>query len=101
MEQAKTPFWTGVKQFWVRSYTSDRKAFMAETIASVAVVTGNTMLALTANAPPMYLIYPINFVSAVFSIYAYRRRGLAWPLVITGYFILMQWFGFGRSLGWW
>lgn len=101
MENTKTPFWTGVKQFWVRSYQSDRKAFAAETVASVAVVTGNTILAFTAAHPPMYLIYPINFVSAVFSVYAYRRRGLAWPLVITGYFIVMQWFGFGRSLGWW
>lgn len=101
MENTKTPFWTGVKQFWVRSYQSDRRAFAAETVASVAVVTGNTLLAFTAANPPMYLIYPINFVSAVFSVYAYRRRGLAWPLVITGYFIIMQWFGFGRSLGWW
>ncbi len=101
MQETKQPFWTGVKQFWVRSYQSDRKAFAAETVASVAVVTGNTLLAFTAAAPPMYIIYPINFVSAVFSVYAYKRRGLAWPLVITGYFILMQWFGFGRSLGWW
>jgi hypothetical protein len=101
MQEAKTPFGTRVKEFWVRSYTSDKKAFFAETVASVAVVVGNTTLAFTANHPPMYFIYPINFLSAVFSIYAYRRRGLAWPLVITGYFIIMQWFGFGRSLGWW
>lgn len=90
-----------IKEFWQRSYRSDPRAFLAETVASVAVVTANTMLAITAAAPPMYLIYPINFVAAVFSVYAYRRRGLAWPLLITGYFIVMQWFGFGRSLGWW
>jgi hypothetical protein len=101
MTTTTTTFWTGVKQFWQRSYSSDQKAFWAETIASIAVVTGNTLLAVTADAPPMYIIYPINFVSAVFSVYAYRRRGLAWPLVITSYFIVMQWFGFGRSLGWW
>ena len=101
MAENKKTFWEGVKEFWIRSYTSDPKAFYAETIAFVTVVIGNTTLAVTANDPPMHIIYPINFVAAVFSVYAYKRRGVAWPLVFTSYFILMQWFGFGRSLGWW
>lgn len=90
-----------VKEFWVRSYTSDRKAFYLEMVASILVVISTTSIALTADDPPMHLIYPITFASALVSIWAYIRRGVAWPLLITTYFSFVHIFGFGRAMGWW
>lgn len=94
-------FWNKIKEFWVRSYTSDKKAFYLEMIASVLVVVSTTSIAVTADNPPMHFIYPITFTSALVSIWAYIRRGVAWPLLITTYFSFVHVFGFGRAMGWW
>ena len=93
--------WQKVKEFWIRSYTSDRTAFYYETISALCIFTSTTWLALTANQPLMYYIYPINFIGALFSALAFIRRGSGWPLVMTVYFMHIHIFGFGRSLGWW
>jgi hypothetical protein len=90
-----------IKEFWVRSYTSDRKAFYLEMIASILVVISTTSIAITADNPPMHLIYPVTFVSALVSIWAYIRRGVAWPLLMTTYFAFVHIFGFGRAMLWW
>jgi hypothetical protein len=90
-----------VKTFWVKSYTTDRRAFWYETIAALCLFTSTTFLAITADAPPMYWIYPINFVGAVFSTLSFLRRGAGWPLVMTIYFMHLHVFGFGRSLAVW
>lgn len=92
---------TATRDFWVKSYHSDRRAFVYETIAAICLFTSTTYLAATANQPLMYVIYPINFVGAVFSILSFLRRGAGWPLVMTIYFAHLHVFGFGRSLGWW
>lgn len=94
-------FWNKIKEFWVRSYTSDRKAFYLEMIASILVVIGTTSVAVTADDPPMHLIYPVSFISAIISIWAYIRRGVAWPLLLTTYFSFVHIFGFGRAMLWW
>jgi len=94
-------FLNKIKEFWVKSYTSDRKAFYLEMVASILVVISTTSIAVTADNPPMHLIYPVTFASALVSIWAYIRRGVAWPLLITTYFSFVHIFGFGRALGWW
>ena len=70
-------FLNKIKEFWVRSYTSDRKAFYLEMVASILVVISTTSIAVTADNPPMHLIYPVTFASALVSIWAYIRRGVA------------------------
>jgi hypothetical protein len=92
--------WQKVKDFWIRSYTSDRKAFYYETVASACVFVSMTWISITAYHPPMHLIYPISFFGAVFSILAFIRRGAGWPLVMTCYFSFLHVFGFGRAMGW-
>lgn len=92
--------WQKVKDFWIRSYTSDRRAFYYETIAAMAVFISQTSISLTADNPPMHLIYPVAFIGSVFSIASFRRRGAGWPLVMTSYFVILQTFGFGRAMGW-
>jgi len=94
-------FWDKVKNFWVRSYTSDKKAFYLETLASVCVFWSMTWISVTADHPPMHLIYPVSFTGAVLSIAAFIRRQVAWPLVMTSYFACLHIFGFGRAMGWW
>jgi len=89
------------RDFWLRSYTSDRRAFYYETIAAICLFTSTTMLAVTADAPDMTVIYPINFVGAIFSTLSFIRRGAGWPLIMTIYFMHLHVFGFGRSLGLW
>jgi hypothetical protein len=93
--------WSKTREFWIRSYTSDRRAFYYETISALCLITGTMMLAITADSPPMYWIYPINFVGGVFSTLSFLRRGAGWPLVMTIYFMHVHVFGFGRSLSWW
>lgn len=93
--------WQKVKDFWIRSYTSDRTAFYYETIASICVFVSMTWISVTAQHPPMHLIYPVSFTGALFSIVAFVRRGAGWPLVMTTYFSFLHIFGFGRALGWW
>lgn len=93
--------WIKVKEFWIRSYTSDRKAFYLETIASACVFVSMTWISITADHPPMHLIYPVSFTGAVFSVMAFIRRGAGWPLVMTTYFGGLHIFGFGRAMGWW
>ena len=92
--------WQKVKDFWIRSYQSDHQAFYFETIASVCVFISMTWISITAQHPPMHLIYPISLVGAVFSIAAFLRRGAGWPLVMTSYFACLHIFGFGRAMGW-
>lgn len=92
--------WQKVKDFWIRSYTSDRQAFYYETIASVCVFISMTWIATTAYHPPMHLIYPVSFTGAVFSILAFIRRQVGWPLVMTCYFACLHVFGWGRAMGW-
>ena len=92
---------TATRDFWVRSYTTDRRAFVYETISAICLFTSTTYLAITADQPLMYVIYPINFLGAVFSTLSFLRRGAGWPLIMTIYFMHIHVFGFGRSLGWW
>ena len=49
-----------VKDFWIRSYTSDTTAFYFETVASLCVLVSMTWIAITAQHPPMHLIYPVS-----------------------------------------
>lgn len=93
--------WPATRDFWLRSYHSDRTAFWYETVSALCIFTATTTLALTADQPNMTLIYPINFVGAIFSTLSFLRRGAGWPLVMTVYFMHLHIFGFGRSLAWW
>jgi len=90
-----------IKNFWIRSYTSDRTAFFLELIAFVTTVGSSAMLAFTADAPDMALIYPGFFVGSIASGIAYVRRGLGFPLLLTSYFAFINIFGYGVAKGWW
>lgn len=90
-----------IKEFWSDSYHSDPVAFAFELISFVFTVAASLTLAVTAYDPNMALVYPGFFIGSVTGVYAYYRRKLAWPVLLTGYFAVINVFGFGVAVQWW
>ena len=89
-----------IKNFWQHSYESDRVAFYCELVSFVFTVSASLTLAINADAPDMRIVYPFFFVGSVTAVYGYYRRKLAWPLMLTGYFAIVNIFGFCVAIGW-
>lgn len=87
-------------KFWKKSYLSDKTAFYLEMLSFVFTVIASMMLAITAKNPDMSLIYPGFFIGSLAGMIAYYRRGLGWPMLLTGYFIVINIVGFARAVGW-
>jgi hypothetical protein len=64
-------------------------------------VSASLTLAITAKNPNMMFVYPGFFVGSVTQCYASYRRGAAWVMMITGYFAVVNVFGFGVAARWW
>ena len=90
-----------IKDFWVDSYTSDKTAFYFELVSFVFTVYASLTLALTASDPNMLIVYPGFLVGSVTQCYASFRRGAAWVTLLTGYFAIVNVFGFGVASLWW
>ena len=90
-----------VKEFWLQSYCSDRRAFYLELVSFIFTVGASMNLAINADNPNMLVVYPGFLVGAVTQCYASFRRGAAWVMLLTGYFSCVNIFGFGRAIGWW
>jgi len=89
-----------IVEFWVNSYRSDRKAFWLELVGFVFTVAASMYLAINASAPDMTVVYPVSLVGVTAQVYASYRRGAAWVLLLTSYFVCINVFGFGRAMGW-
>lgn len=87
--------------FWSSSYHSDRVAFFFELISFVFTVGASLTLALNADSPDMRIVYPFFFIGSWTAVYAYYRRKLAWPMMLTTYFGFVNVFGFGVAMQWW
>ena len=85
--------------FWVNSYRSDRKAFWFELVGFLFTVAASMYLAINAIAPDMRVVYPVSFLGVIAQVYASYRRGAAWVLLLTSYFVCINVFGFGRAMG--
>jgi hypothetical protein len=90
-----------IKNFWLHSYETDKTAFYFELVSFVFTVGASLTLALTADAPDMTVVYPFFFLGSWTAVYAYYRRKLAWPMMLTTYFGFVNVFGFGVAIGWW
>ena len=90
-----------IKNFWVNSYLSDKVAFYFELVSFIFTVGASMTLALTADQPDMRIVYPGFFIGSITATYAHYRRELAWPMILVGYFSIMNVFGFGVANGWW
>ena len=87
--------------FWASSYHSDQVAFYLELISFVFTVGASLMLAFNADNPDMRIVYPGFFIGSITAIYAYHRRQLAWPFLLTTYFACVNVLGFGVAMQWW
>jgi len=88
-------------EFWATSYQSDRIAFYAELVSFVLTVGASMTLAMTADQPDMRIVYPFFFFGSVAGAYGYYRRKLAWPILLTTWFIFVNILGFCVAMGWW
>ena len=90
-----------IKQFWVKSYTSDKIAFWFELVSFIFTVHASMMLAVTADNPDMLVVYPGFLIGSITQAYASYRRGAAWVMMITLYFVVVNIIGIGVALGTW
>jgi hypothetical protein len=90
-----------MKKFWLESYHSDPIAFWFELISFLFTVLASLTLAFTADDPDMLIVYPGFFIGSITGIYAYYRRRLAWPVLLTAYFAVINMIGFGVAAAWW
>lgn len=86
--------------FWKSSYESDRVAFFYELTSFILTVGASATLAFTADQPDMRIVYPFFFAGSIAGLLGYIRRKLAWPMMLTGWFVLVNIFGFGVAMGW-
>jgi hypothetical protein len=90
-----------IAKFWVDSYTSDKTAFGFELTSFIFTVYASLTLALNADNPNMLLVYPGFFIGSVTQCYAAVRRGAAWVMLLTGYFAVVNVYGYGVAALWW
>lgn len=89
------------REFWSASLHSDPRAFALEIASFVFTVVASVWLAVSAVAPNMALIYPIFFIGSAAGCWGYYRRQLIWPMLLTGYFMIINVYGFGVAVLWW
>ena len=92
---------SGIKEFWLHSYKSDKVAFTYEVISFIFTVAASASLALTADSPDMRIVYPFFFIGSVTGVLGYYRRKLAWRMMLTGWFVFVNILGFGVAMQWW
>jgi len=90
-----------VRSFWLRSYESDRTAFYFELVSFIFTVGASLTLAITALNPDMTIVYPGFLVGALTQCYASYRREAAFVMMITGYFAIINVYGYGVASYWW
>lgn len=86
--------------FWRSSYDSDKIAFYLELSSFIFTVGASLTLALTAAEPDMRIVYPFFMIGSITGLLGYIRRKLAWPMLLTGWFVLVNIFGFAVAMGW-
>jgi len=89
-----------IKDFWLSSYKSDKVAFFYELSSFVFTVGASATLAISAANPDMRIVYPFFLIGSITGLLGYIRRELAWPMMLTGWFVLVNIFGFAVAMGW-
>lgn len=82
-----------IKEFFITSYTSDRKAFYAELLGTLSAVIASGWLSIMADDPPLIWIYPFYLISSLFTAYAGVRRNAAWIALLSVYFTFINIYG--------
>ena len=79
-----------IKDFWLKSYRSDKIAFWFELISVVFTIIGSYLLTFTSPEPTMRLVFPIYLIGSItLAIGSYRRR-IIWTTFLAGWFTIMN-----------
>ena len=90
-----------VRSFWLRSFESDRTAFYFELVSFIFTVGASLTLAITASDPDMTIGYTGSLVGALTQCYSSYGGGAAFVMMITGYFAIINVYGYGVASYWW
>ena len=83
-----------IQKSLIRSWRRDRVTFIYELIGVGFTIAGSLLLALTAEAPNMLMVFPLYEVGSVSLLYAYYRMHAVWSIVLTSYFVIINIVGF-------
>ena len=82
-----------MKNLIKQSYESDKIAFIFESISCLLAISSSMYLSLMTNDAIMIFVFSAFLISAISGVIAFYIRGLAWPLILNVYFILINLFG--------
>ena len=82
-----------VKEFWIKSYRTDKIAFYYEFISLIFTLVGSITLTFTSPYPHMNFVFPFYLVgSSTMAYSAYRRKNL-WLTILASWFTIMNCIG--------
>ena len=79
-----------LKEFWVESYSTDKRAFYLEVFSVAVTIWGSALLTFTSPGPDMRLIFPLYLIGSTTLAYAAYRRRIIWTCVLGSWFTIMN-----------
>lgn len=89
-------FLNRIKEFWIESYKTDRKAFYYEMISAICVITGGFILTYTVLEPLPKLFIPFYWFGSLCGIIGAYYRKSSWIMVLMATFTIMHTVGLWR-----
>lgn len=83
-----------IQKSLIESWRRDRTTFIYELIGVGFTIAGSLLLALTAEAPNMLMIFPLYEVGSISLLCAYYRMHAVWSIMLTSYFAIINVVGF-------
>jgi hypothetical protein len=79
-----------LKEFWVESYTTDKRAFYLEVFSVAVTVWGSALLTFTSPGPDMKWVFPLYLLGSTTLAYAAYRRRIIWTCFLATWFTIMN-----------
>ena len=79
-----------LKEFWVESYSTDKRAFYLEVFSVAVTVWGSALLTFTSPGPDMKWIFPLYLLGSITLAYAAYRRRIIWTCFLASWFTIMN-----------
>ena len=85
-----------VKEFWLESYRTDKKAFYLEMVSAICVITGGGILTWTVLEPLPKMFIPLYWFGSVAGVIGAYYRKSSWIMVLMLTFVIMHTIGLWR-----
>ena len=79
-----------LKEFWVESYITDKRAFYLEVFSVAVTVWGSALLTFTSPGPDMKWVFPLYLLGSTTLAYAAYRRRIIWTCFLASWFTIMN-----------